>query len=292
MRAEGVPQPLVAALADQVQVDLAEGGQPAVRVVHGVDVVAVAHLQAVVAGRLGHDPGPQPGVVHPDQRVCPLRVAVDQDRHLVGMRAQRPDDGAVRMRVCAQHPVRVVVGPAEDAIDRALVGRAGVDRLSLLFARPQAEPYCARHVRAARGSGRWERHFSAGQPPAARARAVRNAARSSTRLKDLHPRVSRLARGHLRITEGTSGARADGGAGHPGEDHRARRRGLARLCTATGSPNVRERDRERRGRRRASRTGSTRRFRRTPGCGTAGSVARTTSRSIAESRIRSRRCSR
>ena len=134
MGAQGVPQPLVAALADQVQVDLAEGGQPAVRVVHDVDVVAVAHVEAVVAGRFGDDPGPQPGVVHTDQRVRPLRVAVDQDRHLVGMRAQCPDDGALRMRVGAQHLVRVVVGPAEDAVDHALVGRAGVDRLGLMFA--------------------------------------------------------------------------------------------------------------------------------------------------------------
>ena len=134
MGAQGVPQALVATLADQVQVDLAERRQPAVRVVDGVRVLAVADQQAVVARSLGHHAGPQPGVVHPHQPVCPVRVPADQHRHLVGVRPQRAHHDAVGMRVHAQHAVRVVVGPTEHAVDRALVGRAGVDRLGLVFA--------------------------------------------------------------------------------------------------------------------------------------------------------------
>ncbi len=53
----------------------------------------------------------------------------------------------------------------------------------------------------------------------------------------------------------------------PGRTHRARRRGLARLCTATGSPNVRERDREQRGRRRHQEQGRRDGSRECPGLG-------------------------
>ena len=178
--AQGVPQPLVAALADQVQVDLAERGQPAVRVVHRVDVVAVADLQAVVAGRLGNHAGPQPGVVHPHQRPCPLGVTADEHQHLVGVRPQRAHHGAVAVRMRAQHAVRVVVGSAQHVVDRALVGRAGVDRLGLLFAL-----HGRTLLRSSRPRCTWLRSAGARipgrQPLAARARAMRNAARSSTR---------------------------------------------------------------------------------------------------------------
>ena len=67
VRPQHVPQPLVPTLADQVQVHVAQGGQPAVRVVDGVDPLAVAHGEPVVRGRAGHHPGEQAGVVHPGQ---------------------------------------------------------------------------------------------------------------------------------------------------------------------------------------------------------------------------------
>jgi hypothetical protein len=125
--AQDVPEPLVAALADQVQVDLAERGQPAVRVVDDVDALAVAHGQPVVRGRTRDDAGEQPGVVHPDQREA--LAALAHHVHLVGVRPQHPDHGAVRVRVRAQDRVRVMVRSAEQAVDGRRIGRAGVDRL-------------------------------------------------------------------------------------------------------------------------------------------------------------------
>jgi hypothetical protein len=109
--AEHVPQPLVATLPDQVQVDLTEGGQPAVRVVHDVDALAVADGEPVVGGRTGHDAREQPGFVHLDERVALAAFADHMD--LVGVRAQYPDDRALRMRVGTEHRVRVVVCSTE-----------------------------------------------------------------------------------------------------------------------------------------------------------------------------------
>ena len=76
---------------------------------------------------LTRDPGEQAGLVHPDQRE-PFAALAD-DVHLVGVRAQHPHDGAVVMGVRAEHRVGVVMGPAEQPVDRLRVGRAGVDRL-------------------------------------------------------------------------------------------------------------------------------------------------------------------
>ena len=49
MGAEHVPQPFVSALADQMQIDLAERRQEAVRVVDDETRVAVGDLEPVVA---------------------------------------------------------------------------------------------------------------------------------------------------------------------------------------------------------------------------------------------------
>ncbi len=51
MRAEHVPQLLVAALGDQVEVHLAEGRQEAVRVIAGNRVPAVHGIDGVVGNR-------------------------------------------------------------------------------------------------------------------------------------------------------------------------------------------------------------------------------------------------
>ena len=48
MCTEDVPEVLVAPLADQVQVDVAERGQPPVRVVDEVVVVSVGDVETVV----------------------------------------------------------------------------------------------------------------------------------------------------------------------------------------------------------------------------------------------------
>ena len=123
--AQHVPEPLVAALADQVQVHLAQRGQPAVGVVDDVDPVGVAHGEPVVAGRAGDDAGEQAGVVHLDQRVAVAARA--DDVHLVGVRAQDAHHHAVRVRMGTEHGVRVVVRAAEQAGHLSGVGRAGVD---------------------------------------------------------------------------------------------------------------------------------------------------------------------
>jgi hypothetical protein len=75
VRAEPLPEVLVAALAEQVQVDLAERRQVAVGVVVRVGVSAVGHLEPVVRHHLaGHRPGEDAGVVHSGER---MRRAAD-----------------------------------------------------------------------------------------------------------------------------------------------------------------------------------------------------------------------
>ncbi len=94
VRAERLPQPLVPALADQVQVDLAERRQPPVRVVDQVGLLGpaldpVRHLELVVARRPGHQPGEHAGGVHLAQVV----PAVAEDRgDPARVRPQRADD--------------------------------------------------------------------------------------------------------------------------------------------------------------------------------------------------------
>src|SRR5262249_6220485 len=51
VRAQDLPEVLVPALADQMQVDVAERRKPAVRIVHHERVVAITHLQPIVGRR-------------------------------------------------------------------------------------------------------------------------------------------------------------------------------------------------------------------------------------------------
>jgi hypothetical protein len=136
VRAEHVPEPLVAALADEVEVHLAQRREPAVRVVDDVDAVAVADPDAVVATRSLDDAGEEPGVVHLHQRVRVVRVAVAQNGDLVGVRPEHADDGPVGMRVGAQNAMRVVVGTTQQPVGRRLVRGAGVDRAGVLELHP------------------------------------------------------------------------------------------------------------------------------------------------------------
>ncbi len=111
--AERLPQLLVPALPDQMQVELAEGGQETVRVVDLVDVPAVDHPQRVhgnlrqrqddreQAAALGHHRG---------------ALAVDHHAHRVGVRSQRPEGDPARHRMRAQQRVRVVMGAEEQTL--------------------------------------------------------------------------------------------------------------------------------------------------------------------------------
>ncbi len=122
VRAEHLPEPLVPSLADQVQVQLAHRGQPAVGVVGGRGVPVVVDLEPVVAGVLGHGDGEQ-RVNHRLHRV-PVLARAQRD----GLRPghQRPGREALAHGVHAQHRVRVVVGPAEQPVD--VRGRRGRGR--------------------------------------------------------------------------------------------------------------------------------------------------------------------
>jgi hypothetical protein len=104
VRAEHIPQPFVATLPDQVQIDLAQRGQPAVRVITDLAVVAVTHPQPVVTRR-GHK------AVEKSLGAVLQRVlsAVGEHRHLIGTRAQHTHRNAVRVCVGAEHRMRIVV---------------------------------------------------------------------------------------------------------------------------------------------------------------------------------------
>lgn len=116
--AERAPQLLVPALADEMQVEIAERGQEAVRVPR-LDLVGVRPVRAVpheqrVRRHLA--PRQQSGeetvavVVQRD-----AQVGAD-DRHGRRVRAQRADDHAAPGGVGAEDTVRVVVRPAEQPV--------------------------------------------------------------------------------------------------------------------------------------------------------------------------------
>ena len=119
-------------------------------IVDDVDPLAVAHGQPVVGDRAGHHPGEQAGVVHLDQGGTPSPPSRTHP-NLVGVRPQDPDHRAVRVRVRAEHRVRVVVGTAEQPVDGRLVRRAWVDGRGAPA--PGADPRPAGHL-GRRGPGR------------------------------------------------------------------------------------------------------------------------------------------
>ena len=104
VRAEHLPEVLVPALADQVQVDLAERRQPAVRVVDGEAVVAVGDLEPVVRRRLVEDRLEDAAVVH---AVIGVPGPADHDRRrrsprgaACGSRCGRPAVGCAPSTPC------------------------------------------------------------------------------------------------------------------------------------------------------------------------------------------------
>jgi hypothetical protein len=117
MCSEHLPELLVPALADEVQVDLADGRREAVRVIGGPLVVAVACPDAVVdrAGFEGACPDPVSDVAERHD------AAVGEQRvHRIGERAPGADDGvhagsARKLEsVLAEHGVRVGVAALRD----------------------------------------------------------------------------------------------------------------------------------------------------------------------------------
>ena len=130
MRAEDIPQLLVPAFADEMEVHLAQGRQPAVGIVDGVCLIAVGDLEAVVGGETVDHSAEHTTVV---QSVELEGLAVDDRRDLSGLWPQRPDDGpAVGGRVGAEQTVRVVVRPADEAVERVTLDRRhGRDRRGL-----------------------------------------------------------------------------------------------------------------------------------------------------------------
>ncbi len=128
VRAEHPPQLLVPALADQVQVQLAERGQEAVGVLGLVDGAVVGHEQPV-GGDLGEreEPGEEavPVVVQLGPQIC----ADHGDR--LRVRAEGPEGDAAGDRVAAEDGVRIVVGAVAQTLTvRGRHGRGDGDPLS------------------------------------------------------------------------------------------------------------------------------------------------------------------
>ena len=119
MSAEDLPQLLVAALAEQVQVHLAECRQEAVRVGDRVHVeravgTLVAHLESVV-----HEVDERHRDREQSSLQVPQREAVlpDQCDDLDGVRAVRPDHRVVAVFVGAQYGMRVVVLAGQQPVE-------------------------------------------------------------------------------------------------------------------------------------------------------------------------------
>ena len=106
VRAEDLPELLVPALADQVQVDLAEGRQEPVGVVGRVGRAVVGHVEPVVAHRAVDA---VPSQMPKPRWVSSTRSVADDRDDLLGAGAQRADDRALAVRVHAEDAVRVVV---------------------------------------------------------------------------------------------------------------------------------------------------------------------------------------
>ena len=126
MRPEHLPQLFVAAFADQVQVELTKGRQVAVRVVAGIGLTVVGHLESVVRDLTRRDPGfPDAGV----QVIEGDPAAVDQGHDAVGAGPHGPDHDAVVGGMHPEDAVRVVVGTARQPVQLFERGTDPVHRL-------------------------------------------------------------------------------------------------------------------------------------------------------------------
>ncbi len=120
VRTEHIPQVLVPALADQIQVHLAERRQPPVRVVdlvHGARAVVDAH--PVVTHRPVDHSGEDAAVGALERDL----LALLQQGDVLRVMAQGPHDGgAVALRVCAENAVRVVRVAADQLLEVVVAG--------------------------------------------------------------------------------------------------------------------------------------------------------------------------
>ncbi len=124
VRAERPPQLLVPALTDQVQIELAECGQEAVRVVRLQLTAVVGHVQRVLGDRVQRQHTREEAVALRDEGGAP---AAGHHAHRAGEGPQRPEHDPARHRVGAQQRVRIMVG-ARHVYKRQAGDRAGRPR--------------------------------------------------------------------------------------------------------------------------------------------------------------------
>jgi hypothetical protein len=122
VRAEHLPELLVPALADEVQVDLAEAREETVRVVVGVRAAFVRHLEPVV-GDLRHRQHAGEDAVPLPREFDPL--AAEHHGDAVGPRSRHTDRHGAVVRVGAEDRVRVVMVTGEQAVELAARYRRG-----------------------------------------------------------------------------------------------------------------------------------------------------------------------
>jgi hypothetical protein len=177
VRAQRLPQLLVAALADQMQIELAEGGQEAVRVLHLDLVGAPAAFPAFPAHAL---------LSVPALLALLALLAVVRDEQLV-LRSlaqrQHPREEAVALLVqlgaqpLGQHRHRPCEGAQHAQLDAA-AHRAGAEQRVRVVVRAGEQPLLV-HVRerprgpyamAAAGAGPWRRRLPAAGPGLGRLR--------------------------------------------------------------------------------------------------------------------------
>ena len=117
VRAEDRPELLVTTLADEVEVDLAQGRREAVRVVLLVlDAVVVGDVHAVVhrAVQAGPDRGPHTvGLV----RQVEALAVLEADGHRAGHGTEHPQSQAARLEVLAEQVVGLLVATGGEGLD-------------------------------------------------------------------------------------------------------------------------------------------------------------------------------
>ncbi len=114
VRAEDLPELLVAPLGDEMLVELAQRRQEAVRVVGCQHVAVVGHLEPVVRHRRGvEDADPHPVALVAQARA----LASVQHRDRLGPGPQHADRDAAVMRVRPEHGVRLRVRTADKAVE-------------------------------------------------------------------------------------------------------------------------------------------------------------------------------
>jgi hypothetical protein len=119
--AKDLPESLVAAFAEEMEVDFAQGGQEAIGVGDDVRVgTRIGHPQSVIdqIDERQRD-GEQAGFDVPQREP----IFTDECDDFLRVRTERPDDGVVAVLVGSQDAVRVVVCTGHQARQVQRVGR-------------------------------------------------------------------------------------------------------------------------------------------------------------------------